>query len=410
MAALEGWEIRRRTARFRGVDLVVLGSTRSGGRRLAVHEFARRELPYAEDLGRSARVFSLRGATIGGDHDLAAELLIAAFEKLGPGELVLAHNAPLMVSVKSYSFEEPTRQTRIQRFSVEFVESGTPTIPPARANTAGIAQTAVKSAISAIKERFSAIFTISDQTKAAIDRTVAIADDAVALVSTAFDNLKAAADVVEEVAAYAEKINDLANRISGQIVDAAVTAAEFQDALDDLLGLPFAPIDVFRELSDVVLFGLTLADPGSDTVARKSFKRNQDAFAAMVRQSGSVTRADALSRVEFETATDAAEVRDEIAAVLAAEIVFASDSMADDVVGELRLVRTAILRDLDARSARLPSRVVFSTPQELPALVIAQKLYADPTRDLEIVSRNVSLFRNPGRIPRSTPLEVLGLG
>ena len=406
---MEGWEIRRRDARFRGIPLELFGATRAGGRRISVHEFARREEPFAEDLGRSARSFSIRGATIGADHDLEADRLEAAFEKAGPGELVLPHRAPIMVAVRSYSIEEPDRLTRIQRFSVEFVEAGTPTVPTARPNTAGIVQTKVEEAIAAIRESFSAAFTISDQTKAAIDRTVELTDSAVALVSDAFVTLKAAADAVEEVAEYASNVATLANRISGQIVDAAIVAREFQSAIDDLLDLPFAPLDVYRQLESVAKYGADLVDGASNTVARRSFKRNQDSLFDVVQHSATVTRAKALSLATFETATEAAEFRDEIATELSAAIVAASDALADDTVVALRAVRTSILRDLDSRSARLPARVIFETPLEMPSLVVAQRLYADPTRELEIVARNPTLFRNPGRIPRSSPLEVLGV-
>lgn len=407
---MEGWEIRRRVARFRGIELEYLGSSRGVGRRQAVHEFAQRDIPFTEDTGRKARTFTVRGATIGADHDLEAERLEAAFEQRGPGELVLPHRAPIMVSVLDATFEEPERETRIQRFSVNFIESGTPTIPTARADTAGIVRGRVATALLALNDRFADVFTISDQTKAAVDRTVEVTDAAVAEVADAFTTLKAGAGVVAELAEFADSIDALATEISGTLVDAAVSAKAFQNSLEKVLALPFKPIDVYRQLADVVAFGATLTDPGTDSVARTSAKRNQDAWVDMVNQSATAVRAEALSRIDFESSTEAAEFRDEIATELAAAIVVASDSFADVAVAALRDLRTSILRDLDARSARLPARVVFVMPATLPALVVAQRLYGDPARDAEIVARNRALIRNPGRIGFGTPLEVLADG
>ena len=85
----------------------------------------------------------------------------------------------------------------------------------------------------------------------------------------------------------------------------------------------------------------------------------------------------------------------------------ASDALADNEVAALRALRTATIRDLDIRAARLPRRVTFAVPRMTPALVLSQTLYGDPSRDLEIVQRNRSSVPNPGRIAAGTSLEVL---
>lgn len=405
----EGWETRRRIPRFRGIDLNYLGSRRGGlGRRIAVHEFRGRNQPFAEDLGGKARTFTVRGFVSGDTHDLDAEALEKAFRKAGPGELVLPHRAPISVACLDAEFEEPDRELRIQYWSAEFVEAGLPAIPGARVNTPAVVETFVGRVLAAVEERFAAVFTISDQTQAAIDRTVAVASQAVAIVETAFDNLKAAAEAVEEIADYAQTISNLANTISGTIVDAAVAAREFQNALTEILELPLAPLEVFRELKHVAQFGLELQDPGEQTAARTSFKRNQTALVAMVQQSATAVRAKALSRATFESSTEASEYRDEIAAELATVIYAASDALDDETAAELRSLRTSTLRDIDARASRLPSRVQFTTDGSSPAILISYRLYGEATRDAEIVARNRPLIRNPGRVAYGTPLEVLG--
>ncbi len=404
---MEGWQLRRREPRFRGIAFVFLGSSREGGRRLDVHEFANRELPYAEDIGRSARTFSVRGAVIGADHDLEAERLEAAFEAKGPGELVLPHRAPIMVAVQRFRFEEPEREERIQRFEFECVEAGLAVAPAARTNTAGVVESKADASLAGLKSRFGAVFTISDQTKASIDRMAGIARSAADEISGAFEILKAGQAATEEIAAYAREVDDFKKNLAGTLVDAAAMAGTLQDRLDDLLSLPLAPLNVYNRLHDVARFGLELADPGVGTVARRSFKRNQDAFVSLVRQSATTVRARALSRITFESSTEAAEFRDEIATELSGAILSASDANADAAAAALRALRTATIRDLDARSARLPSRVTYTLPANLPSIVIAQRLYGDVAREPEIVARNRRLIRNPARIAWGTPLEVL---
>lgn len=410
MAIQEGWQLRRRTARFRGVEIFLFSSERSGGRRLDVHTFAFRDVPYAEDLGRTPRTFTVRGAVIGADHDLDAERLEAAFEASGPGELVLPHRAPIMVAVASYRFEEPDRTERMQAFEAEFVEAGLAVSPTPRTNTAGVVESKADAAIAAAKARFAKVFTLEGETGAAVKRIATVAKSAASAVSTAFDFLKAGQAATEEIADYARQVDQFKRDVAGSIVDAAAMAGTLQDRLDDLLSLPLAPLNVYKRLADVVTFGDNLASPGLETNARRSFVRNQTALTSLVGQTASMVRARALSRVTFESSTDAAELRDEIAAELSEAILDASDAFADEQVAALRALRTAVIRDLDVRSARLPARIVYTVPNQVPALVIAQRLYGDSTREAEIVSRNRRLIRHPGRVPYGAALEVLADG
>ena len=404
---MEGWQLRRRNARFRGIPIFVFESERSGGRRLDVHTFAFRDVPYSEDLGRAPRTFSVRGAVLGADHDLDAEKLEAALEQKGPGELVLPHRAAIMVAVASYRFQEPDREERIQRFEIEFVEAGLAVSPTPRANTAGKVESQADAAIAATKARFAKVFALDGLTGAGIKRLAGVASSAADAISTAFEFLKAGQAATEEIAAYAKAVDDFKRDVAGSIVDAAAMAGTLQDRLDDLLSLPLAPLKVYQRLEDVVSFGADLADPGLETNARKTFTRNQQALVALVGQTATMVRARALSRITFESSSDAAALRDEIAAELSAAIEVASNAFADDQAGALRALRTAVIRDLDARSARLPARVVYTVPAQVPAIVIAQRLYGDVAREAEIVARNRALIRHPGRVPYGAGLEVL---
>jgi prophage DNA circulation protein len=49
--------------------------------------------------------------------------------------------------------------------------------------------------------------------------------------------------------------------------------------------------------------------------------------------------------------------------------------------------------------------VTVTPPETVPALVLAQELYGDATRDAEIINRNA--IRNPAAIVGSEPLSVL---
>jgi hypothetical protein len=72
---------------FRGVPFYGIVTNNTFGRRLALHQFPKYDIPYAEDLGRRAREFQITGFTIGRDWESARNDLIAACETPQAGTL-----------------------------------------------------------------------------------------------------------------------------------------------------------------------------------------------------------------------------------------------------------------------------------------------------------------------------------
>jgi hypothetical protein len=77
-------------ASFRGVQFAVTQTDFIGGRRQALHQYPGKDTPWAEDMGRAARRFRLRGFVLDGSVKLGGSSiamqrsqLIAACEKKG---------------------------------------------------------------------------------------------------------------------------------------------------------------------------------------------------------------------------------------------------------------------------------------------------------------------------------------
>ena len=51
-------------ARFRNARFHVDSAVRESGRRIVPHEYPKKDVPYAEDMGRRAREFTIRGYII----------------------------------------------------------------------------------------------------------------------------------------------------------------------------------------------------------------------------------------------------------------------------------------------------------------------------------------------------------
>ncbi|UQR66219.1 DNA circularization N-terminal domain-containing protein [Bradyrhizobium sp. C-145] len=123
------WRDRYQTATFRGAMFHVETDHRQGGRRTVVHEYPKRNLPYAEDMGRSAIRFTVQGYLIGPDYLYRKDALITALEQDGPGTLRLPlpyQGQDMEVMVVQYSITESRERGGMCGVEMDFVEYGKP--------------------------------------------------------------------------------------------------------------------------------------------------------------------------------------------------------------------------------------------------------------------------------------------
>jgi prophage DNA circulation protein len=143
------WRDNLRQASFRGVPFHVEVGAKSSGRRIVVHEYPKRDLPYAEDMGRRAKRFTITGYFIQypndqaalddssaaslllrRDYRLARDELIRALETEGPGALVhptlQEAYGDLMVVAEGYAASESRERGGFCVVDMQFVEVGSP--------------------------------------------------------------------------------------------------------------------------------------------------------------------------------------------------------------------------------------------------------------------------------------------
>jgi hypothetical protein len=96
------WRDALLPAMFDGAPFHVEAGSQEGGRRIVVHEFPKRDAPYAEDMGRRATEFTVRGYCIQFMYDAA--LLPPASDSFAP-------TAPLFM--RDYRISRDILQTRL---------------------------------------------------------------------------------------------------------------------------------------------------------------------------------------------------------------------------------------------------------------------------------------------------------
>jgi prophage DNA circulation protein len=160
------WRSKWKPAMFRGERFHVETGVREGGRRIVAHEFPKRNVPYAEDMGRRQREFTVRGYIIvhpreidgdvlkKKDYTAQRDKLIAALEIEGPAILQLPLLGQLNVAFTRYRVTEESRIGGYCVFDMSFTEFGQAPATGTRDSVAGVeygAERASAASIAAIK-------------------------------------------------------------------------------------------------------------------------------------------------------------------------------------------------------------------------------------------------------------------
>jgi prophage DNA circulation protein len=154
------WRDNLVPASFRGAVFHVESSSRASGRRTVLHQYPKRNLPYAEDMGREAVRWNFNGYLILRDKGIGGNLLsqignlIGALEADEAGMLIHPTLGIMLVMCERYSYSDKRTAGGYVEFDLQFVEAGAPATSAgvdAGANmmdSAGTAETSARSSMS----------------------------------------------------------------------------------------------------------------------------------------------------------------------------------------------------------------------------------------------------------------------
>tara|TARA_B100000700_G_scaffold15695_1_gene15453 strand:+ start:1792 stop:2955 length:1164 start_codon:yes stop_codon:yes gene_type:complete len=374
-------------AEFRGVRLYLERGSIGPGRRVQVHEYPLRDEPYAEDLGRKAREWQVTGYLIGDDYDIQRNRLADALELPGAFEMRHSYYGTARVVVTDSSISESTREGGMARVRLTLVRAGDePRYPTAVADTQQLVTDEAQGAFDAILDDFAAAY---DVLELAADRVAAIEGAILNAIAT-----------VEGV------IGDVTGTIAGLIRTPGELGAAILSSLGQIrsmLGEPGRALGLYE-----ALFSAGETRPASSLPynAPQDAQREaaaQTAAVELVRRGAAIEAARAASAWTYPTRQEAVETLEVVHRGLTEQLAGAVPPP-PQLTQRLVRLRAAVVQDLRTRATALPELAEYTPGARLPALVIAQRLYGDATRDAEIVKRN--RVRHPGRLPADT-LEVL---
>lgn len=121
-------------ASFRNVPFHCETVSLESGRRIVMHEFPKKDLPYAEDMGKHAHGWTVRGyimafpVNVGGlynrDYRTARDALTNVLEQGLPGYLQMQTMAPMFVYCQRWRMTEEEKFGGYCSFDMVFVEYG----------------------------------------------------------------------------------------------------------------------------------------------------------------------------------------------------------------------------------------------------------------------------------------------
>lgn len=411
-------------ASFRGVPFAVSATGEGFGRRIAPHLYPGRDVPWMEDMGRAARTYRMSGFIVADDvvylgGPIAAQrlLLTAAAEKKGSGLLTHPTFGIVEVSCRGLSFGEDLAAGSMSEISFDFIESGKQSFPSLLSIGSSLISAAalcdVAIAADFARLAIAAVDTVGGSSNAAdtglacASQVVTAGQDATALYNLAaqipgnngryaggantgfaaatvspysadmtIDDLVAAASAQRSaIATAAAKVSTASENLSD-----AASAGTLTDAMTAIVATLLAacadPADAVRLLS--VLITSPPAIPAATTVIGSL-------IVMAFQQAAVVALVKACAQYQPSSYDDAVALLARVSALIDTVSTAAADAGDDQTFDALNSLAVQLVQDLSSRGAELAPIKTFVFAQPLPDVVLAQRLYRDPSRADELV-------------------------
>ena len=423
------------TASFRGIPFKITVAEAHKGRKVAMHDYPFRDGAWAEDLGRAPRLYQFTGYIIG---DLAPAMQLAldnATEQSGSGLLIHPTIGAVYVTCLSCSTSVRKDANRVIEVQWRFVEQGESIFPALVIatiiqvlNYAGSAVTGAGASLSTtagpapaagqapVNEGVLVTASYSQASNSAAADPAALVAMATGLpvseqgtsfgrygggnASVSLPPGTTGANLQAQLAAQRATVQ--AASIATSAAASALSAATAQALATAFAALTEAvratmtnPADQVRVL--VGLAGFSYSDTASGNGLFGDIAIVRDAVSALARRVALASLARASAGYKPRSYQEAAALREQIADAIEAEMLLAADAGEDAAFAAMRNLRSAVVQDLTARGANLPSIVTIMTPLPMSSLVLSYRLYGDPSRADQLA--NAAKAAHPAFLP-----------
>lgn len=404
MADCRDWASTLRRASFRGVDFFVEQDTVETGRRLVVHEYPHRDLPYIEDLGMKANRITVSAYVTGDDVESREAALRAACSALGPGALIVPMGR-FAAHCETCSRDFTKDRLGYVAFNLQFVREGTGAGPFPLGGFLRALEFGLSQIIAPLKVAFSATFSTIGQPGFVPEAAAARVREAAVAVETARRRLvpkdaQAAADLkvaVVDLYANAVALTDVGSAGNSWSATSFLTTSEelpgddLVDAVSSMFALVTdagAPDEAERALRVLLDFGTDWTPPTLTTDARRREAANEEALSAMVRVSALTQWVRAMMNRTYPDRPSGKQALADVAEYIELEMERITIWSQYDVYRELANLRKLAVDYFNRLILDLAPVQTLDVGAQMPSLYWAYRLYADAERAREIADRN----------------------
>jgi prophage DNA circulation protein len=390
---------RMRPAWFRGAPFHVDEAGGDYGRRWADHEYAGRDRPYAEPLGRAQRIWNITGYTLGPAHRFARALLLQACEQRAtPGELIHPAIGVVLAVCRRVTWSETREVIGRSTLTMEFAEPGELEEPSAADDSAiGMEMAADALGIAAAEQLMNDFSVTATLTYVASNATY----DVQTMAATLEDHRLPESGY--EQASAAEAIDILYSQAPALVHDVPDLTRRTTKAFATTSnsGPPDHITDAMLNIANSYTSGASAQSVRAmiaSEPARTRDERNKRAWQAFCRQQALREVGYAMTGVPILSQQQGEQLGARIKSAFETAEQVAADAGNDDVFLALIRLRGQIEANIRSRPG-VPAMVVYRTLEPRNALVLAWEFYHDANRDLELVE--VTNAINPAFMPMS---------
>lgn len=387
------WQDRLLPASFRGIPFFIDSHEFTGGRNVKSHEPPDRNSTFGEDLGRRSPGFRLNAHVLGDAYFFIRDALIKAMEDGSKGILVHPYLGPKDVLPADFTVIEDTKEGRICRITLNFVEAGEKSFPLAIIDAITDFATTVVSTVAQAQNAFQLVYSVAGLPSYVTSSGEAIAKDFVNTVNKALTRV--GLDPIAH-AGLASTLKDFENNIPGLVKNPASMAGAIDDVLSetkdavadaparDTVDISSGRADSLDVFTDLIAFDSeNISDIPLTTATRLLQKLNADAMKNLVRQVAVIRLAENAAAKEFDSIDSALSLRNRIIDVLDEQMGVVED---DDLFNALALIKSKAIGILPQSDLRSVETLILN--ESVPALFLTYDLYESLDNELDIIERN----------------------
>lgn len=396
---MSDWRKNLRQASFRGVPFKVESHDLDAGRRGVQHEYAQRDKPYTEDLGRKGRQFTIEGFVVGSEYMTERDALIAACEQEGSGELIHPYLGRQVVNCFGCKVRESARDGGMATFSLTFVEAGEVEFPSQKNDAKAGLLGAVDDAIDAAKASFDKRFSVLGQPGF-------VSDSAIGSINSYADTLSNLSKGASASSSGLAELGWAVKKLKGRALDLIKTPGKLSKQLADSLAIlrqiADAPREVFAALAALFGFGSGDKPIPTTTATRRQQAKNAKILNGTISIIATLEATKAAAEIEYESTEDAEVIRDELIENLDAQMEETDD---DFLFTKLQAVRSRLIAAVPPPDENLATVAHYELKKTLPSLVVAYEIYESEAFEADLIDRNK--VQHPGFVIGGRMLEVL---